>query len=112
MAIVRDRTEHTNVNPDTTISSWPYLLRAELLVFMVVMLLLVVLGIFFDAPLKELANPAIPENPAKAPWYFLGLQEMVSYSAFMGGMIIRAGDLVIDASIRGKLNDLADSLQV
>ncbi len=88
MAIVRDRTEHTNVNPDETISSWPYLLRAELLVFMVVMLILVVLGIFFDAPLKELANPTIPENPAKAPWYFLGLQEMVSYSAFMGGMII------------------------
>ena len=36
--------------------------------------------------LKEMANPAIPENPAKAPWYFLGLQELVSYSAFMGGV--------------------------
>ncbi len=32
-----------------------------------------------------MANPAVPENPAKAPWYFLGLQELVSYSAFMGG---------------------------
>ena len=39
-----------------------------------------------DAPLKELANPAVPENPAKAPWYFLGLQELVSFSAFMGGI--------------------------
>ena len=36
------------------------------------------LGCFFDAPLKELANPAVPENPAKAPWYFLGLQELVA----------------------------------
>jgi hypothetical protein len=36
--------------------------------------------------LKELANPSIPENPAKAPWYFLGLQELVSHSAFMGGI--------------------------
>ena len=48
------------------------------------------LGYFFDAPLKELANPAVPENPAKAPWYFLGLQELVSYSAFMGGLGIPA----------------------
>jgi quinol-cytochrome oxidoreductase complex cytochrome b subunit len=44
----------------------------------------------FDAPLKEMANAALPENPAKAPWYFLGLQEMVSYSAFMGGLVIPA----------------------
>ncbi|MEK6239000.1 MAG: hypothetical protein N2C14_30160, partial [Planctomycetales bacterium] len=36
--------------------------------------------------LTEEANPAVPENPAKAPWYFLGLQELVSYSAFMGGV--------------------------
>jgi hypothetical protein len=39
-----------------------------------------------DAPLKELANPLVPENPAKAPWYFLGLQELVAFSAFMGGI--------------------------
>jgi quinol-cytochrome oxidoreductase complex cytochrome b subunit len=44
------------------------------------------LSIFWDAPLKELANPQVPENPAKAPWYFLGLQEVVSFSAFMGGI--------------------------
>jgi hypothetical protein len=48
--------------------------------------LTLVLGFYLDAPLKEVANPAIPENPAKAPWYFLGLQELVSYSAFMGGV--------------------------
>jgi hypothetical protein len=46
------------------------------------------LGYLFDAPLKEIANQAVPENPAKAPWYFLGLQELVSYSAFAGGMAI------------------------
>jgi quinol-cytochrome oxidoreductase complex cytochrome b subunit len=47
-----------------------------------------ILSYYYDAPLKELANAAVPENPAKAPWYFLGLQELVSYSAFMGGMLI------------------------
>jgi quinol-cytochrome oxidoreductase complex cytochrome b subunit len=90
MCIVRDRTPATNLDPADTLPSWPFLLRAELLVFMGTMLLVTVLGIRFDAPLKELANPSIPENPAKAPWYFLGLQEMVSYSAFMGGLVIPA----------------------
>ncbi len=88
MCVVRDRKPATNQNPDETVSSWPTLLRAELLVFMAVMLFCVILGLAFDAPLKELANPDVPENPAKAPWYFLGVQEMVSYSGFMGGIII------------------------
>jgi quinol-cytochrome oxidoreductase complex cytochrome b subunit len=90
MCVVPDKTPATDADPEGTVSSWPYLLRAELLVFMVCMLICIVLGVAFDAPLKELANPAVPENPAKAPWYFLGLQEMVSYSAFMGGLIIPA----------------------
>jgi quinol-cytochrome oxidoreductase complex cytochrome b subunit len=94
MCVVRDRTPATNQEPEDTVPSWPYVLRAELLVFMVTMLVCVVLGLLADAPLKELANPGVPENPAKAPWYFLGLQEMVSYSAFMGGLVIPAIALV------------------
>ncbi|UCE49787.1 MAG: hypothetical protein JSW47_06475, partial [Phycisphaerales bacterium] len=46
------------------------------------------LSLSLDAPLSEQANPAVPENPAKAPWYFLALQELVSYSAFGGGIVI------------------------
>ena len=88
MAVVRGRKPATNLDPSETVSSWPHLLRAELLVFMITLFLSVVLGMAFDAPLKEPANPAIPENPAKAPWYFLGVQELVSYSAFMGGLLI------------------------
>ena len=90
MAVVRGKSPHTDKDIDETVPSWPFLVRAELLVFMVTMLILVVLGLLFDAPLRELANPAVPENPAKAPWYFLGLQEMVSYSALVGGLIIPA----------------------
>ncbi len=90
MCVVRGRTPATNQDPADTVPSWPYLLRAELLVFMATMLVCVVLGMIADAPLKEIANPSVPENPAKAPWYFLGLQEMVSYSAFMGGLVIPA----------------------
>ena len=90
MCVVKDRTPATNLDPADTLPSWPYLLRAELLVFMACLVVCLVLGLLGDAPLKEAANPSIPENPAKAPWYFLGLQEMVSYSAFMGGMVIPA----------------------
>ncbi len=88
MCLVKDKSPQTDVNPDETAPSWPYLLRAELLIFMITMLVCVLLGLLFDAPLTEPANPNVPENPAKAPWYFLGLQEMVSYSAFVGGIAI------------------------
>lgn len=88
MCVVRDRTPATNLDPGNTVSAWPHLLRAELFVFMACTALCLVLALLFDAPLKEIANPSVPENPAKAPWYFLGLQEMVSYSALMGGLII------------------------
>jgi len=90
MCVVRDQSPATDQTPGDTVPAWPYLLRAELVVFMACMLVCVVLGMIADAPLKEMANPNVPENPAKAPWYFLGLQEMVSYSAFMGGLVIPA----------------------
>ena len=88
MCVVRDQSPHTGKDPDGMVPSWPYLLRAELLVLIATMLVCVALGCFFDAPLREPANPALPENPAKAPWYFLGLQELVSYHAFIGGVAI------------------------
>jgi len=68
--------------------SWPHLFWAELAAFMLTVAVTLILSFYFDAPLKELANAAIPENPAKAPWYFLGIQELVSYSAFTGGLLI------------------------
>jgi quinol-cytochrome oxidoreductase complex cytochrome b subunit len=86
MALVRDKTPTVDKEIENTVMSWPHLLRAEMAVFMLCLLGVVVYSFFIDAPLRELGNPLIPENPAKAPWYFLGLQELVSYSAFMGGI--------------------------
>jgi cytochrome b-561 len=85
-AIVRGRTPHVGRGPEGTVPSMPHLFYAEAGVLMLTLLLCLALALVADAPLKELANPAVPENPAKAPWYFLGLQELVSYSAFMGGI--------------------------
>ncbi len=89
-AIVRGKTPAVGGGPENTVPSMPHVFYAELGVFMLVTLICLALSLWMDAPLKELANPAVPENPAKAPWYFLGLQECVSFSAFMGGVGIPA----------------------
>jgi quinol-cytochrome oxidoreductase complex cytochrome b subunit len=98
-AVVRGRTALVGEGPENTVPAMPHLFYAEAGVFMLTLLICVALSLVSDAPLKEIANPAVPENPAKAPWYFLGLQELVSYSAFMGGigipMIVIVGLLLI-----------------
>ncbi len=88
MAIVRGRTSVVGRGPENTVPAYPRAFRAEMAVVMIVVAVCLVLAFFFDAPLKEKANPLIPENPAKAPWYFLGIQELVSYSAFTGGVLL------------------------
>jgi quinol-cytochrome oxidoreductase complex cytochrome b subunit len=85
-AVVRGRTAAVGHGPEKTLPSMPHLFYAETAVLMLTILICLALALVSDAPLKELANPAVPENPAKAPWYFLGLQELVAYSAFMGGI--------------------------
>ncbi len=62
----------------------------ELILLLGVLVVLTLLAVFINAPLEELANPAQPPNPAKAPWYFPGLRELVSYSAFVGGVLTPA----------------------
>jgi hypothetical protein len=85
-AIVRGTSSAVGRGPENTVPSMPHLMYAELAVLMVTVFICLALAFVSDAPLKELANPLVPENPAKAPWYFLGLQEIVSFSAFMGGI--------------------------
>jgi quinol-cytochrome oxidoreductase complex cytochrome b subunit len=72
--------------PEDSVFSWPNLLMAELFVFVLTVSLILVVSLMFNAPLEQPVNVMHPPNPAKAPWYFLGLQEMVSYSAFWGGI--------------------------
>jgi hypothetical protein len=85
MELAKGKTPAVDNDIENTVTSWPNLFIAEIAVFILTLAGVIAYSYFIDAPLKELANPAIPENPAKAPWYFLGLQELVSYSAFMGG---------------------------
>jgi menaquinol-cytochrome c reductase cytochrome b/c subunit len=65
--------------PDETLLTWPHLLRPEFVMMMLIFALLIVASFFIRAPLEEMANPSVTPHVAKAPWYFLGLQELLSY---------------------------------
>ncbi|MBM4053478.1 MAG: cytochrome C [Planctomycetes bacterium] len=85
---------------ENEIATWPYLMRKELLAAIICTIVLIVWSILFDAPLEELSDPTMTPNPAKAPWYFLGLQEMLVYfDPWIAGvvfpMLIIAGLMVI-----------------
>ena len=90
MCLVKGKTPAVDKELANTVPTWPSGIYAIAALSMFTIAVMLVLGYFIDAPLREIANPEVPENPAKAPWYFLGLQEMVSYSAFMGGIGIPA----------------------
>ena len=58
---------------------YPHLLLREAIVVQLLTIVMVAISLFWDAPLEQLANPLVTPNPAKAPWYFLGLQELLHY---------------------------------
>jgi len=69
--------------------SYPHVILREGIVFQILTIVLVALALFWDAPLEQLANPLLTPNPAKAPWYFLGLQELLHYfPPIVGGVLI------------------------
>jgi quinol-cytochrome oxidoreductase complex cytochrome b subunit len=88
MELARGTTPAVGVQPEDEVFAWPNLVFREILMFMAVVAVLLVLAIFWNAPLEEPANMVHPPNPAKAPWYFLGLQELVAHSAFWGGVVV------------------------
>ncbi|TMA38150.1 MAG: cytochrome C, partial [Deltaproteobacteria bacterium] len=74
---------------DDKIHTWPHLVRNEFLIACGVMILLIVWSLLVDAPLEEPANPTRTPNPSKAPWYFLGLQEMlVFFDPWHAGVVL------------------------
>src|SRR5436190_19255871 len=68
---------------------WPDLVYTELISLIVFSVLLIVWSIFLKAPLEQPANPSNTPNPSKAPWYFLGLQEMLVYfDPWLAGVVL------------------------
>ncbi|NTW48402.1 MAG: cytochrome C [Chlorobiales bacterium] len=74
---------------DQDVDTWTPLVRIELIISLVVMIGLTIWSIAVDAPLEEIANPTLTPNPAKAPWYFLGLQELLVYfDPWLAGVVL------------------------
>src|ERR1700738_1909104 len=68
---------------------WPDLVYTELISLIACSVILIVWSIFLKAPLEQPANPANTPNPSKAPWYFLGLQEMLVYfDPWLAGVVL------------------------
>lgn len=70
--------QELRTKPTDKVNVWPHLLVVELAAALVVFLFIIVFSMFVNAPLQELADPNKTVNPAKAPWYFLGLQELLT----------------------------------
>jgi hypothetical protein len=88
------KTAHRKTEPwhpswEREVHTWPYLMRIEFVAAILVTVLLMVWSLTLNAPLEEPANPNVTMNPAKAPWYFLGLQEMLVYfDPWMAGVVM------------------------
>src|SRR3989338_7787056 len=68
---------------------WPHLVSREFVAALICTLVLVVWSIGMQAPLEEMANPNVTPNPSKAPWYFVGLQELLVYfDPWLAGVVL------------------------
>ncbi len=77
--LVKAPTTMTDRGPDNSIFSFPVVAIMELLLTLIVVVLLLMMSLGVNAPLEEIANPNTTTDPAKAPWYFMGLQEMLEH---------------------------------
>lgn len=74
---------------EDVVMTFPNLVVKELIAFEIMVIVLSIISLLFDAPLEWIANPEHTPNPAKAPWYFLGLQELLHYfPPVVGGVLL------------------------
>jgi len=77
--------------PDDTVFSFPVLLLWEIILMLGVTFIIFLFSLIKQAPLEEIANPLVTTDPAKAPWYFVGLQELLEHMhPTLAGVIIPA----------------------
>lgn len=71
---------------------WPHLLVRHAVAALVTLLAVLIIALWFDAPLRDQANPIVTPNPEKAPWYFAALQELLAhYHPLVAGVLVPGG---------------------
>ena len=87
--------EQRTVERDDTVMVWPHLLVRHAVAAMATLLVVMIISLLFDAPLREIANPQVTPNPEKAPWYFAALQELLAiFHPLVAGVLV-PGTIVI-----------------
>jgi len=80
LTVVKARAiQQVKAEPHDKVNTWPHLMLIEFVALLAMTGLLLIMSVVLQAPLLEAANPNLTPNPSKAPWYFLGLQELLSY---------------------------------
>jgi len=77
--VTRRTSAQVKAHDEATVQSFPEVLFRAAIAVQVLACVLVLISLFFNAPLEGMADPSHTPNPAKAPWYFLGLQELLHY---------------------------------
>jgi quinol-cytochrome oxidoreductase complex cytochrome b subunit len=80
---------------DDLVMVWPHLLVRHAVAAAAVLLVVMVVAVFVDAPLRDVANPTVTPNPEKAPWYFAALQELLAHFHPLVAGVLVPGAIVI-----------------
>ncbi|MEK6606477.1 MAG: hypothetical protein AABZ30_02345 [Myxococcota bacterium] len=94
-----DERPAVDATDEPMVMTFPHLLVRELIALLALSLVLVLGALLFDAPLEELARSDKTPNPAKAPWYFLGLQELLHYYPPVISGVLLPGALIFALAI-------------
>ena len=87
--------DRKELKEDDAVMVWPHLLVRHAVAALVVLFVVLVLALAFDAPLRSIADPTLTPNPEKAPWYFAALQELLShFHPLVAGVLVPTAIIV------------------
>ncbi len=88
--------QEVKATPVDKVHTWPHLLAAEFVASLLCLAFTFIFSVFVNAPLLQFANPNQTPNPSKAPWYFLGLQELLTmFHPMIAGVTIPGVGLIV-----------------
>ena len=87
--------ERKEPDDDDMVLVWPHLLVRQGVAVLGVLLLVLLIAVFVDAPLRSIADPTVTPNPEKAPWYFAALQELLAHFHPLIAGVLVPGAIVI-----------------